>query len=106
MAFLFLFVIHFLTFITIVMNHRYFSGHKIVAELRGLSYRHNELDAITRVGIPTIALGGAVELDAEWVKQFEWAAVLQRPFTIGNVADVVEELVGQATSNDKETFLA
>jgi hypothetical protein len=78
----------------------------IVLELRGLSLKGDELDTLARVGIPTVALGGAVELNAEWVKQFEWAAVLRRPFTIGNVADVVEELVGKTTSNDKETFLA
>ena len=67
----------------------------IVLELRGLSHKHDELDTLAHVAIPIIALGGAVELNAEWVKQFKWAAVLQRPFTIGNVADVVEELVGR-----------
>jgi hypothetical protein len=78
----------------------------IVLELRGLSHKHDELDALAQIAIPIIALGGTVELNQEWIKQFEWAAVLRRPFTIGNVADVVEELVGQTTSNDKETFLA
>jgi hypothetical protein len=65
----------------------------IVLELQGLSHKHDELDALAQIAIPIIALGGAVELNAEWVKQFKWAAVLQRPFTIGNVADVVEDFV-------------
>ena len=52
----------------------------IVLELRGLSHKHDELDALAQIAIPIIALGGAVELNAEWVKQFEWAAILQRPF--------------------------
>jgi len=91
----------------VALHHPFYAKpHLIVLELRELSSSPNELDALAHVGIPIIALGGAVELNEEWVKQFEWAAVLRRPFTIGNVADMVEELVGQATSNDRETFLA
>lgn len=65
----------------------------IVLELHGLSLRQEDLGTLARVGIPTIALGGAVELNEEVVREFKWAAVIQRPFTIGRVADVVEELL-------------
>jgi AmiR/NasT family two-component response regulator len=82
------------------LHHPYYTKPcLIVLELRGLSHKHDELHALAQIAIPIIALGGAVELNAEWAKQFEWAAVLQRPFTIGNVADLVEELVGGVISN-------
>jgi hypothetical protein len=70
----------------------------IVLELRGLSLKPEDLDTLARFGILTIALGGAVELNGELIKAFKWAAVIQRPFTIGSVADKVEELVGRAPS--------
>lgn len=90
-----------------VLHHPYYAKPcLIVLEFRGLSHKHDELDALAQIVIPIIALGGAVELNAEWVKQFERAAVLRRPFTIGKIADAVEELVGWTTSNDKEPFLA
>ena len=95
-----------LTHALMAFHHPYYAKPcLIVLELRGLSHKHDELDALAQIAIPIIALGGAVELNAEWVKQFEWAAVLQHPFTIGNVADAVEGLIGRGTSNNRETFL-
>ena len=70
----------------------------IVLELRGLSLKREDLNTLTRAGIPMIALGGALELNHEFVKEVKWAALLRRPFTIGNVADLVGELLGRAPS--------
>jgi len=67
----------------------------IVLELCDLSFTRDELDTLARAGLPMIALGGLVELDEELVRSFRWAAVMRRPFTIGEVADVVEELLGR-----------
>ena len=65
----------------------------IVLELHDLSFTQHELGTLAHTGIPMIALGGAVELNEEWVRNFKWAAVMRRPFTIGKVADLVEELL-------------
>ena len=40
-----------------------------------------------------IALAGAVELNQEWIKRVKWAALIQRPVSIGQVADAIEKLV-------------
>ena len=66
----------------------------IVLELRGPPpARSEELSALARTGIPTIILGGAIELNEKSVGEFGWAAVIKRPFTIGTVADVVEDIL-------------
>ena len=59
------------------------------------------METLARVGIPTILLGGAVEVDQELISEFKWAAVIQRPFTIGMIADAVEELVGGPTEKNR-----
>jgi hypothetical protein len=73
-------------------------------ELCDLSFTRDELDALARACIPMIALGGAVELNEELVRNFKWATVIRRPFTIGNVADVIEEILGciATTQLDKD----
>ena len=43
--------------------------------------------------IPIVLPGGAVELTQSRIEGFEWAAVMQRPFAIGAVADAVEKLL-------------
>ena len=65
----------------------------VVLELREQVLKRDELEALTRKGIPTIVLGGAMELNEKLVNEFEWAASICRPFTIGAVADVIEELI-------------
>jgi hypothetical protein len=65
----------------------------IVLELFGLSPGRDELYALTRTGISIIILGGATELNEPLIRKFKWAAVIRRPFTIGKVADVAEELL-------------
>lgn len=68
----------------------------IVLELVGLPVKKDELDVLTRTGIPVILLGGATELNGPLIRESKWAAVLQRPFTIGKVADLAEELIGRS----------
>ena len=66
----------------------------IVLELRGLAAGPDQLEALARSDVPVLLLGGAIELAAGWVAGLEWAAVIRRPFSIGAVADRVEELLG------------
>ena len=67
----------------------------IVLELRGQPFTQNELDTLARSGIQTIALCGMAELNEKSVREFKWAARLQRPFTIAQVVDLVEKTLGR-----------
>ena len=66
----------------------------IVLGLRGMAFERGDLDTLARSGIPVVPLGGAAELKDTAVSGVEWARVMQRPFTIGAVADAVEQLLG------------
>ena len=75
----------------------YLRPRLIVLELYGLSLTQRELDTLAHAGIPMIALGGSLELNEEWVRNFKWKAVIRRPFTIGRVVDILEELLIRKT---------
>jgi hypothetical protein len=61
----------------------------IVLEHHGLVYKRPELDELVRLGAPVILLTGVFEDDRELLEKHRWAAVLRRPFSIGQVADLV-----------------
>lgn len=65
----------------------------IILELFALDAVEDEIAAVSRLGIPTLVLGGAVELSRDFVRNLTWASVLRRPFSIGNVADTVENFI-------------
>ena len=65
----------------------------IVLELHALSPSEEELNALAHLSVPIVALAGAVELTQQWVKDFNWAALIQRPVTIGQIADTVEKFI-------------
>jgi hypothetical protein len=65
----------------------------VVLELHGLSPTEEEVDALTRLSIPMVGLAGAVEMSQEWIRKIHWAALIQRPNTIGQVVDTIERLV-------------
>ena len=65
----------------------------ILVELRDLAATDGEPVTLARGGIPVMALGGSLELNAEWVRDFKWAGIVQRPCTIGQVADRIERLL-------------
>ena len=66
----------------------------IVLDLHGLSLREDEQDTLAQIKIPIVGIAGAVELDQEWVRKVNWAALIQRPATIGQIADTIEKLIG------------
>jgi FixJ family two-component response regulator len=68
----------------------------IVLEIKNLAYQSLELDELARIGAPIILLTGVYE-DMKLADEHKWAAVLRRPFTIGQVAQTVERLVGQGS---------
>lgn len=65
----------------------------VILELFALDAGEGDIAAVLRLGIPTLLLGGAVQLNQGYVKGLKWASVLRRPFTIGKVADTVENLM-------------
>ena len=68
----------------------------IVLEIKNLQYRGAELDELFRIGVPVILLSGVYE-EMELARGHQWAAVLRRPFTIGQVAQAAARLAGPST---------
>ncbi len=65
----------------------------IVLELREQALDRDTLAVLARSGVPVMVLGGMPELNEPVVHEFGWAGMMRRPFSIGEVADRVEELV-------------
>jgi AmiR/NasT family two-component response regulator len=69
-----------------------FQPDLLVIELKGLGVAVDEsLARLARMDVPIILLGGAVELNREVVRLGDWAAILKRPFTLGQVVRLVSE---------------
>ena len=65
----------------------------IILELRGQSLNRQLVEEFANLRIPTIVLGGNAELNEPLIQQNQWAAVLRRPVSLGNIADAVEKIV-------------
>lgn len=65
----------------------------LVLELRGQPVTSADLQKLASSSIPVVILGGSVELQQPGVGDWEWAAVLKRPITLGEIADVVEHII-------------
>ncbi|MBW2029865.1 MAG: hypothetical protein JRH06_11900 [Deltaproteobacteria bacterium] len=65
----------------------------IILDLFELDGEDEEIVLLSRLGIPVMLLGGAVQLNREAVRRISWAHVIRRPYTIGNIADKVEQLL-------------
>jgi len=65
----------------------------IVLELRDQVLTPLTLEALADSKIPVIVLASVLELNDPLVRDFAWAAVLSRPFALGNVADAVERVL-------------
>jgi hypothetical protein len=64
----------------------------LLIDLQKLQLNADEINALSLTPIPKILLGGAVELNEEWIGSIGGALLLRRPFTIGELADLVETL--------------
>jgi hypothetical protein len=65
----------------------------LVLELRGQNLTPQLVDAIRNLGVPTILLAGNLELIDPLIAQHDWAIVLKRPFSLGTVADLIENVL-------------
>lgn len=75
------------------------NSHKprvIVLELRDQVLTPSVLEALADSKIPVIALTSVLELNNPLIRDFTWAAVLSRPFALGNVADAVERVLADS----------
>jgi ABC-type sugar transport system substrate-binding protein len=68
----------------------------IVLELRDQVLTPSALEALTDSKIPVIALASVLELNDPLVRDFAWAAVLSRPFALGDVADAVDRVLADS----------
>ena len=67
--------------------------HMIVLELCEQTIKRKDVEELVHTGVPVIILGGIVELSEKLIGEFRWVAVIRHPCTIGEVADVVQELI-------------
>jgi DNA-binding NtrC family response regulator len=65
----------------------------LVLELRGQDLTPEAIDKIRNLGIPVILLGGNSELNEPMIVQHQWDTILRRPFSLGMVADIVQNTV-------------
>src|SRR5215475_324974 len=67
----------------------------IILELREQHLTNGLVDALQNLRIPTIVLGGGLELIDPLIKDEKWEVVLKRPVTLGKIADIVQEIVSK-----------
>jgi hypothetical protein len=60
------------------------------------------LEIIEGLNVPTILLAGTVELANPLVQKHRWTKILTRPFSLGLVSDIVQELVPVLHSRARE----
>jgi len=65
----------------------------LILELRGQNLTNQSLQILENLAIPTIVLGGRADLNDPLVQNRKWSVVFRRPFSLGQVADVVERIV-------------
>jgi hypothetical protein len=63
----------------------------IVVDLHELAVDDPLLAGLRRAGAPVLGVADAAAAADPLVRGFPWAALLRRPLTIGDIADVVEE---------------
>jgi hypothetical protein len=68
-----------------------------VLELRDQDLTKEILETIRSLKIPTILLGEATELTNPLVREYTWTKVLRRPFSLGTIADVIQQLLPKGT---------
>jgi hypothetical protein len=67
----------------------------LILELRGQDLTNHSLQILEDLAIPTIVLGGRADLNDPRIQNRKWNVVFRRPFSLGEVADVVERLVSR-----------
>jgi DNA-binding NtrC family response regulator len=70
----------------------------VILELRGQDLTRDWISSIRNLSVPTILMGGNTELNEPLMREHRWEMVLKRPFSLGNVADLVEKVLPAAKS--------
>ncbi len=65
----------------------------VILDLNGQTLTSSLLSALQHKAVPVILLGGSVELSDPLVDEFHQAAILKRPFAIGDVVAVLKSLL-------------
>src|SRR5215472_1593365 len=67
----------------------------IILELRGQNLSQEVVQTLRNLQIPTILLGGSLELNDPLIQQENWEFVFKRPVSLGQIADAVPHLIGR-----------
>ena len=65
----------------------------LVVDLHGQSVSEPDFKELAASDVPVVLIEGSVESQLEGVSARQWAAVLKRPVTLGEVADLVERII-------------
>jgi hypothetical protein len=71
-------------------------------ELRDQNVEPSLIDALMGSGVPVVLLTGAIEGDERIEEGYGRAAVMKRPFSVGSVADKVQEIAGNDSNVQRE----
>jgi DNA-binding response OmpR family regulator len=63
----------------------------IIVELRGLA--REEVDRLFGGNVPVIGIAGVPEINEPWLAEYPFAAVLQRPVSIGEIVQRVAQIL-------------
>jgi hypothetical protein len=65
----------------------------VVLELRGQNLTPEVIARLRGLAVPIVVMGGITEFNDPLVHEQTWARALKRPFSLGSVADLIEQLV-------------
>jgi hypothetical protein len=65
----------------------------VVLELRGQNLTSEGIARLRGLAVPIVLMGGITEFNDPLVHERTWARALKRPFSLGSVADLIEQLV-------------
>jgi hypothetical protein len=68
-----------------------------IFELRDQNFTKEMLETVRTLKIPTILLAGATELTNPLIQKYNWTKVLKRPFSLGTIADLIQQLLPEGT---------
>jgi DNA-binding response OmpR family regulator len=66
-----------------------------VLDLKNQNLNSADLDRWRRYQIPLIVLAGSAELSQDLFQELQWAHILRRPISIGQIADTVMQDLGK-----------
>jgi hypothetical protein len=71
----------------------------IILELRGQHVTNQSLMAIRNLRIPTILLGGGIELNDPIIHRGKWAVILKRPVSLGTIAETLQKMLSSKANS-------